>query len=357
MTSFQLESTLSATWKRNLPKSQNDTESKHSVLIEWVTQLLRREHQTLRVRNDSNLQKAKVGPRYWIHEVISTRETKDGFVETYEPTLINNPFTPFEDWEDAKHYPQVTVNTWSQRIPSAEPSNLYLRKREIAELLLASEVCVTGLVLNDESGWNEYDLYGELSKPLRLKWEHLSENTQDKLRQLVLPLLSMIYKQVLRQRIHKIKAERVPHPQFGEVELTQSKFQLRLKHISNLFNGEPPSTQKTIGILYYVMLAPDTAQDLFLFDVAHRTAELGRLLSNHEVVALASKAVTEGRNSRIINYDDSQFYKNKSSEVGKAKVKLVRENSVQQLARRYREVHLQRLLRSHFSSYKLMPLP
>ena len=356
MASFQLESTLSATWKKNLTTTQNDTESKHYVLREWLKQLIRPEQQTLSLKNVSALQKVKVGPRYWVHEVVRTHETKTGYTETFEPTFINNPFTPFEDWEYAKHYPKVTLNKWSNRSLSEEPPKLYLHRDDIAELLLESKTCVAGLVLNNDNEQFEYDLYGELSKPLRLKWKHLAQTTQDQLRELVVPLLHKIYKEVLRQRVHNMKAEKVPHPQFGEVELTQSTLQPRLKEVSNLFDGEPFQTQKVVAILYYIMLAPDTAQDLFLFDIACRTVELGRLLSNHEIVALASKAIAKERNTRITGYNDSQFYENKFSEVGKSGVKLAQEESVQQLARRYREVHLHRLLRSHFSPYKSNPI-
>lgn len=320
-----------------------------SKLAELIAPIIKPHHQKLTLKNNATLQDLKVSRNYWHTNLNHGIEpTAAGADETFELDYLPNKMLPVDEWEYAEFYPSVKRNVW-YRDPSKNLSGeLYLSWGQLAHLIVDESVTLRELVLNDDDRQFEHLLSVQLVMPVTLRWEQLTNETQAQLLALVPPFLSSFYRYTLRKRLNHMRRSEVPHGKLDSIVATKSDIADRIACIDMLLEENMSKYQKVKACaLYFSMLSDTAGPDLFLLDVVSHMVKLNRFITNEELLALARQAIDSNRNKRILNYSHDQFLDSGTEELEIGTIRWDRDETVEGLAKRYRERCIVKLLRNN----------
>ncbi|MDN7129962.1 hypothetical protein J6I92_08765 [Pseudidiomarina sp. 1APR75-15] len=328
----------------------SDHSSIKSYLREGLVSLIDSDKQLITLTSSDKVKRLKPTSSFNVINVAHETVQEGRVLETFAIEKVSTDGLAFERWEGAPFFPQVKKNVWYSDPNSRHSAHFELSKAQLATLLLDLRVQLKELVLNDDDGQFDMSVSVQLKDPVTIRWTDLNLDTQLKMLELTKPFLAKLYKQVITVRINRVKRDLVPQLRPNGVSLISSNLFVRLQHLEHQFSQSTPMHVKTIiATLYYTMLPPNSAQDEFLFDASQKIVELDRLLTNEEMLDLASRSKQHGRNRRIMNYDDEQFYINGEKDLANGSIRWSYDDSIQELARRYRDVYIQRLIKTHFA--------
>jgi len=320
-----------------------------SKLSELIATIIKPDHQELTLKNNAILQGLKVSRNYW-HTNMNhgNSPTATGFHETFEIDYLPNRRLPVDKWDYAEFYPSVKRNVW-YRDPSKNLSGeIYLSWGQVAHLIIDESVNLRELVLNDDDRQFEHLLSVQLVRPITLRWKHLTDETQAQLLTLVPAFLSSFYRYTLRKRLHHMRHSEVPHGKLDSIVATRTDIAGRIACIEMLLAEDLSRYQKVkVCALYFSMLSDTAGPDLFLLDVVSHMVKLKRFVTNEELLALARQAIDSNRNKRILNYSHNQFLDSGAEELETGAIRWDRDETVEGLAKRYRERCIVKLLRNN----------
>ncbi|CUA87841.1 hypothetical protein [Pseudidiomarina woesei] len=218
---------------------------------------------------------------------------------------------------------------------------------------MTESVELNELVLNDDDRQFEHLLSVELSAPLVIQWKHLTFGSKTQILSLVLPFLRQLYQFVIRDRVFHMRRNQVPKGKIKSIIPTKYNLSQRLAGIEDLLIGQYNAIQKIkICALYYSMLPEDSGPDLFLLDVISHSVKLNRLVTNQELLDLAKQSIEEKRNVRLLNYSHEQYKASGKQELASRKIKWNQDETIQELAKRYREGNIYRLITNCFETHQ-----